>query len=414
MRAMRVAWFSPLPLVRSGIAAYTAEAVSALRPAFAIDVYAEPNAFDFAWTSRRAPYDLVVYQLGNGRAHDYIWGYLVRYPGLVVLHDARLHHARARLLLASDRAGDYRAEFRYDHPDAPPGAAEFAVEGLSGRIYYLWPMLRVPVTTARMVAVHNARVARDIQDEFPEAAVETIRMGVPEPAVEAAARANVRRRLDIGAGDMVFAAFGKVTAEKRIDAILHALAAINRDGSRAHLVLVGDADDAGALASRISGAGVGRWVHIAGYVPDEEIGAYLGAADACLCLRWPTALETSASWLRCLAAGRPTVMSDLPHLVEIPDAVALRVDVLDEERTLVDAMRRLTADATLRERLARNGHDYWAENHTLEHMAADYRRVLGAAAGRPAPHVPELPRHFREDYSGRAREIAQKFGVEPF
>ena len=32
-----------------------------------------------------------------------MWAYLARYPGLVVLHDARLHHARARHLLSRRR-----------------------------------------------------------------------------------------------------------------------------------------------------------------------------------------------------------------------------------------------------------------------------------------------------------------------
>ena len=409
---MRVAWFSPMPPVRSGIAAYTAEVLPALGPEFEIDVYSETNAYDFVWMNRRAPYDLIVYQLGNGRSHDYIWGYLVRYPGLTVLHDARLHHARARLLLASDRADDYRAEFRYNHPAAPPDAAEYAVEGLSGAIHYLWPMLRVPVTTARMIAVHSARVARDLEETFPHAAVETIRMGVPEPAIDMAARERVRRQFGIGADDLVFAAFGKVTPEKRIDASLQALAALNAERVRAHLILVGETDDATALAARIDEAGLSGRVHVAGYVPDEAIGTYLGAADACLCLRWPTALESSASWLRCLAASRPTVLSDLAHLADVPDPVALRIDLLDEDRGLTDAMRRLSGDAALRGRLARAGHDYWAANHTIDHMATDYRRVLAAAAVRATPQVPDLPRHFVEDYFERASDIAHGLGVD--
>jgi glycosyltransferase involved in cell wall biosynthesis len=411
IQPMRVAWFSPLPPVRSGIAAYTAEVVPLLRDAFEIDVYAEANAFDFVWTHQRFPYDLVVYQLGNARCHDYIWGYLVRYPGLVVLHDARLHHARARLLLSSDRADDYRAEFQYGHPAVPRDAAEYAVEGLSGSIYYFWPMLRVPVATARSVAVHNARVARDLSDAYPTAAVETIRMGVPEPFVDPGARAALRRRMGAADDEIVFAAFGKVTPEKRIDAILDTLGGLRADGARVSLMFVGDADDDEGLESRIEHARLDGRVHVMGYVPDEEIGNYLAAADACLCLRWPTALETSASWLRCLAASRPTVISDLAHLADIPSSVALRVDIIDERRSLRDAVRRIAADAELRVALAREGHRYWNANHTLDMMTADYGRLLPAAVSRPAPHVPDLPRHFLAGYAETALDIARQFGL---
>ena len=42
---------------------------------------------------------MIVYQLGNSAAHDFIWAYLFRYPGLLVLHDAQVHQARALWLL---------------------------------------------------------------------------------------------------------------------------------------------------------------------------------------------------------------------------------------------------------------------------------------------------------------------------
>ena len=135
------------------------------------------DAHDFVWRHRREPYDLTVYQLGNAPCHDYMWAYLPAYPGLVVLHDARLHHARARALLRRDRADDYRAEFHFDHPDAVRDFTEYAVEGLGGPIYSFWSMLRVVMLTARTVAVHNSRVASDLRDEYPAAVVDTLQDG---------------------------------------------------------------------------------------------------------------------------------------------------------------------------------------------------------------------------------------------
>ena len=409
---MRLAWFSPLPPTRSGIAAYTVEIVPRIAgEGHLVERFDERTAHDFVWKARRDPYDLVVYQLGNAPCHDYMWAYLAAYPGLVVLHDARLHHARARRLLQSRRAGDYRREFAYDHPDARADVAEYAVEGLGGPIYYFWSMIRVVVRTARLVAVHNARVAEDLRAEFPGAPIDAIRMGVPSIETSDAERAAVRLALGVPEGAVLFAAFGKVTAEKRVEPMLRALAAIVASGRDAHLALVGDADGCASLGDDIARHGVGDRVHVTGHVDDDRIGAYLGAADACLCLRWPTARETSASWLRCLAAGRATVITDLAHLVDVPAAVALRVDLLDEERALIGAMQRLVDDPALRDRLGRAGRDYWSAHHTLDAMASDYGRVLAAAAVRPAPRVPDLPRHFTDDYTEPAREVARRFGV---
>lgn len=422
---LRIAWFSPLPPVRSGIAAYSADILPALAADHAIAPFAESNAHDFVWQARRNPFDLVVYQLGNAPCHDYMWAYLARYPGLVVLHDARLHHARARTLLDQKRFEDYRHEFRYDHPDAARDFAEYAVEGLGGPIYYFWPMLRVVMQTARAVAVHNPRVADDLRAAYPGVSVDTIRMGVPRlEAGTAAHRASLRRDLDLPDEAIVFAAFGKVTSEKRIGPILDALSALVAEGRNAYLLIVGDADGHPALHGEAVRQHVADRVRVTGFVPDARIGAHLDAADVALCLRWPTAEETSASWLRCLAAARPTVISDLAHLVDIPtvdprewrarspkEPVAVAIDLMDEGPSLLAAMRALADDRALRERLARCGHEYWATHHTVDAMAEDYRRVLPAAAGRPAPRAADLPSHFTDDHTGLTRRIADEFGV---
>ena len=278
---MRVAWFSPRPPVRSGIAAYSAEILPILQQSFEMDWYGESDAHDFVWKHRRQPYDLTVYHLGNARCHDYMWAYLVRYPGLLVLHDARLHHARARHLLAEKRADDYRREFHFDHPDAPPAAAEYAVEGLSGSLYYFWSMLRVPVTAARLVAVHNPRVATDLTDDFPDVAIESIRMGVRASTPGADARSRVRGTWKLPAGATVFAAFGKVTAEKRIQVMLDAFAALIHDRFDVYLLLVGDIDEYTTLDSDLERLRITDRVRVTGYVADNEIDDYLAAADAC-------------------------------------------------------------------------------------------------------------------------------------
>jgi glycosyltransferase involved in cell wall biosynthesis len=408
----RLAWFSPLPPVRSGVADVNRELLAELDGHFEIDRFDEPRAHDFVWKHRRRAYDLVVYQLGNASCHDYMWAYLARYPGLVVVHDPRLHHARARQLLNLKRFDDYRHEFWYDHPDVTRDVVEYAVVGLGGPIYYLWPMVRLVMNTARVVAVHNGRVADALRHEHPGSVVEAIRLGTAPLETSDASRASIRARFGICDDAVVFVAFGKLTAEKRVTQIVRAFAALVRSGVKAYLMLAGDASGYAPLDAEVQASGVGDRVHVAGYVDAADVPAYLSAADVCLCLRWPTALETSASWLQCLSAGRPTVITDLAHLSDVPDSVALRVDLLDEDASLYRAMRRLADDARLRDDLSREGRDYWAANHTVRLMADDYRRIIRTALARPAPSPPDLPRHVTDDHTEPARAIARRFGVD--
>jgi glycosyltransferase involved in cell wall biosynthesis len=445
----RLAWFTPLPPVRSGIAAYNAELLPLLAPPHAIDVFTDPRpagtegdsggdgngtngptvfgAHDFLWKNDRAPYDLIVYQLGNAACHDFMWPHLARYPGLVVLHDGQLNHERSRALLSRGRVDEYRAEFRYNHPGAPEHLEELFISALGGSFYYLFPMRRWVVLTARLVAVHSAGLAREITETEPGVEIETIRHGLIDPVTPEAARAaaGLRVRHGIPEDSVLFAAFGLVTPEKRISAVLGALARLVSEGVNAHLLLAGGTTayfDAIGEARALSLAGR---VHVAGYVADEDLPAYALSADACLCLRWPTSRETSGTWIRAAAAGRPTVVTDLAHTTDIETVdprtwtargqgrpIAVGIDLLDEAESLYLAMRRLAGDAKLRHQLGEHARQHWLSNHTMSCAVADYGRAIERALGRPAPRVRDLPRHLESDGTALVREILSGSSVE--
>lgn len=422
----RLAWFTPLPPARSGIATYSADVLPGLRDHYTIDTFDEPRAHDFVWRHRHQPFDLVVYQMGNASCHDFMWPYLVRNPGLVVLHDAQLHQARAGALLSwPPRRDEYRAEFQYNHPDARPEIAEFVIDGLGGVLYHFWPMLRLAVTSARTVAVHSRRLAASLQSEFPEAAIEQLRMGVGE-ATATIDPVALRRRLGLTPDTVILAAFGGITPEKRIGPILRALGAIAEEPSGVRLLLVGDQAayyDAMAEARTL---GVDGYVTLTGFVSDEELASYIDAADVCLCMRWPTSRETSASWLRCLARGKATVVTDLVHTGDVPTLdprswtvlegdsssgeapgrpIAVSIDILDEDHSLRLALRRLTMDAELRRTLGTAAKAHWAAGHQLAAMVEDYRAVIERTLARAPVRLEDAPAHLFRDGTELARRI---------
>jgi len=423
---MRIAWFSPLPPAKTGIAGYSASILSRLDGSgLDIDRYEQTNAHDFVWRHRRSPYDLVVYQMGNSAWHDYMWAYLFHYPGLVVLHDARLHHARARHLLLTRRRDDYRAEFAYNHPHANPAAAEYVPEGLRGAGFYLWPMVRAVVATARMVAVHNEFVAQELRDAHPAARVERIHLGVSEVTQSASSGNRIRSRYGIPSGSVVFLAFGLVTAEKRVEPMLRAFKALASGPADPHLLLVG-ASEFFQIDALLAELQLTDRVHMAGYVADDLVPDYLAAADVVVSLRWPTAQETSASWVQSLAAAKPTIVTSLPHTATVPtldastwrstrqslEPVAVSVDLLDEDAALLAAMSRLAEDGPLRDRLGRAAQEYWKMEHHVDRMVDDYRRVIATAASSPTPRVAGLPAHLTNDYGALAASIANEIGVD--
>ncbi|MFN2446434.1 MAG: glycosyltransferase [Vicinamibacterales bacterium] len=441
---MRIAWFSPYPPSTSGIAAYSAELLLLLRARHTIDVFLDHapqleergnwSAHDFVWKHRRAPYDLTVYQLGNASCHDYMWAYLFRYPGLVILHDAQLHQARALWLTKrwKPRTADYLAEFQANHPTAPPSVGLLVAAGLGGSLYHHWPLVKLVLEAARLSAVHNRRVMLDLSHQYPNAAIDAIEMGVQSPSSDPAGRGgqtvDVRARHSIPADAVVIAAFGGITREKRIPELLAAVGSVAAADSRVHVLLVGAEATHYDVRGDIRAHVREDRVHLAGFVPDADLPAYLAASDVCSCLRWPTNRETSASWLRCLSAAKATIVSDLTHLTDVPtvdprdwrvlaaglddgEPVAVSIDLLDEQHSLRLALARLTAEPLLRRRLGRAARAWWEAHHRLEPMAEAYERLFTRATALNPP-TSRLPPHLVADVTATTRALLAPFGLE--
>ena len=445
----RVAWFTPLPPSRSGITGYSIELLSRLGNRYRVDVFVDTalhdpppgvagvfNAHDFVWKHDIEPYDLVVYQLGNSPYHDYMWPYLGRFPGLVALHDGHLHHARARWLLQEGRPEDYRAEFRFNHPDANTSVVELGIAGLLGSLTYLWPMRRVVLTSSRLVLVHNAMLAQELQLEMPDLPVAVVEMGVPDRPASSTARERLRTRLRIAPDAVVFAAFGKVTPEKRISQALHALATLADATPSWHLMLCGETIDHYDAPAEARRRGLGDRVTVTGYIDEEDMPNYVAAADVGFCLRWPSSRETSASWLRCLAAGTPTIVTDLIHLTDVPSLdprdwnvagcptgrdgygnrihpACVSIDILDEDHSLALAVRRLVTDNGLRATLGRDARRLWKNRFTLDGMASGYADAIDKACTLSADERrrSKLPPHLRRDGTERARSLLAELGL---
>ncbi|MBN1551434.1 glycosyl transferase group 1, partial [bacterium] len=103
MSNKRIAIFSPVSPIRSGISDYTEKLLDLLKQHYAIDLFVDGyqpnlrivnqeiaifNRRDFEWRQRLNDYYSIIYQLGNHVSNTYMYPVLFRHPGIVVLHDA--------------------------------------------------------------------------------------------------------------------------------------------------------------------------------------------------------------------------------------------------------------------------------------------------------------------------------------
>jgi len=453
-KQLRLAWFTPWPPQSSGVAGRSAEVVRRLAGrGHAVDVFVDErlvdvpaarvaagppapgdvrvqSAHDFLWRHARGQYDLAVYQIGNSKLHSFVWPYLFQVSGLVVLHELCVHHARGRALLMDFRADDYRAEFAWNHPDESADAAELAIRGFAGPYYYQWPMVRAAIESARLAAAHS-QLPADWREAWPDAPIEHIALGEGvQQRLSADERIAWRHARNLPTEAIVFGVFGGLTEEKRILPIVRAFAAMHRATADARLVFAGPADSLVNVRAMADALGIGDVTHVLGTLDDDAFDAAIGAVDVSLHLRWPTALEISGPWLRALSAARPTVITDLAHLAGVPaidprtwhlhapadpamsdaDAVAIAVDILDEDHSLRLALMRLATEASLRDRIGAAGLDWWKQHHTVDQMVDDYERVMSRAIASPDPVI-TLPSHLRPNPLEHAQRLLRDFDV---
>ena len=119
---LKIAYFSPLPPQRSGIADYSAELLPCLAEEAELTLFSEDaGAVSPELRSRfrvcsltqfpraRWDYDIALYQMGDSMYHEAMYLMLLRYPGITVLHDLGLHHFIAtRTIPRGDYAGYVR------------------------------------------------------------------------------------------------------------------------------------------------------------------------------------------------------------------------------------------------------------------------------------------------------------------
>ena len=370
---MKVAYFSPLPPERSGIADYSALLLPALRRR--IDVLAVPRSRPDA--ARRA--DVALYHVGNNpEAHAWIVEALRRRPGVVVLHEFVLHHLVAGMTLGrGDAAGYLRAMER----DAGLAGRLLAHGVVDGSIPPLWearatdfPLSGEILDRAPGLIVHS----RYVENLARGAGYEGRIWRIPHPAWPSSGIGPAA--VD---GSPVVGCFGNLNPAKRIPELLEAFARLRERHADARLLLVGPAAPRFDVDSRIARAGLPPDAVIReSYVDEERLRALIAACDVCVSLRWPTMGETSGTVIRALSLGRPLVVSDVGWFSELPDRVALRVPVDDYEvDMLAAALDLLATNDAAREAMSAAGRALAQSEHDVERVAEAYTAALEVAAG---------------------------------
>ncbi|MCY3972262.1 MAG: hypothetical protein OXG74_20205, partial [Acidobacteria bacterium] len=242
MAGPAVDYVSPLPPVRSGIADYSVDLLEELAPLCDLRLVRLPGQEVASGVRRR--YDVVepaaldparrlpFYQLGNNVYHEGVRRLALQSPGVVTVHDLRLHHLLVEATLASGDLDAYVAALGDEHGWEGAAAAIPTRWGAHGRArLFEMPAHGSLLVRQRGLLVHSEWGRRFLEDELEERAaghpLPRIRcvpmpMPVPDPPSRQAAAAW-RRQLGVPSTAVLLGSFGFQTPIKRTDVLLRAL-----------------------------------------------------------------------------------------------------------------------------------------------------------------------------------------------
>ncbi len=396
---MKIAYFSPLSPVRSGISDYSQELLPLLDPLVGqLDIFVDGYTPDcsgitdmfacypadrFPDLAGAADYDAVIYQQGNNPHHEYIYRRAMETPGVVVLHDYVLHHLLTEMTLARGEEQAYLDAMLANHGPIGYQMGRQRINGLwSDLQHFLYPACWQLLNSSRGVIVHSSYLGRLLSGHLPASIpVRHVPMGIvlPQAGVDEASRAEARRRLELPQDALVIGSFGFVTPMKQLDLALEAISRFRRNSSQpVFFMVVGEVSDACPLEKQAEALGLGDAVRCTGYLDAGTFGQYLHAVDLALNLRYPTAGETSASLLRVMGMGVPVVVPRYRQYADIPRETCFHLDPGEgEEQRLADLIAELAADPDRCGQMGRAAREFVAREHTLEASAKGYTAFLG-------------------------------------
>ncbi|HQA82417.1 MAG TPA: glycosyltransferase [Syntrophales bacterium] len=388
----KLAYVSPVPPDRSGIAYYSAELLPELSRYYDIEIVVSSNGVTDPEIGSRFPirnaewfedhadcFDRVLYQFGNSEFHSHMFGLLERIPGVVVLHDFFLSGILAHLELSGVSRNVWIREL-YESHGYEALRARCRAKDLT-EVIWRYPCNVSVLAQAMGIIVHSrysvhladAWYGRDIAADW--SIVPHLRVLEMEKDREGA-----RKSLGLQQDDFLVCSFGMLGPTKLNHRLLHAwLHSFLSSDPRCLMVFVGEnhAGDYGKqLLKIVAQNGLGERVRVTGWADVPTFRKYLAAADLAVQLRTLSRGETSGTILDCMNHGLPTIVNANGSFAEFsPDSVWMLPDEFTDNH-LIEALETLRRDEKQRVSLGNRAREVIQSSHSPSVCAARYAESI--------------------------------------
>jgi len=385
----RLAFLTPYPPDRSGVAEYSAESFRSLARYAEIDVFTDAKTGGADTAVRQFcqlsefpyvvdGYDRVISIVGNSHFHTRIIEYHCRYGGACVEHDNRLAE-----LYAWWRGPEAFAEMA-SRSLRRPVTIEESCSWLANPGQLPCLFFDEILAKAEPLIVHSRGIQRNLKERYGFKAAYLpfcCHRQFADTDLSEGARAGARMRLGLPGDRITMITLGIAAPVKGSTECIWALEQLLAWGIKAELHFVGPSDQEHRqplidLCRRLK---LEDHVHFSDdWVSDQTYRDFLVAADYAIQLRTHGFGGLSGAVMDCISAGLPTVVNeDLAHAVEAPGYVLSVPDNLSP--TLIAEQLCNAIGSDLHRRRVRPERKEYLSVHNFEEYAPRMMEVLGLA-----------------------------------
>lgn len=386
---MKIAYFSPLNPIKSGVSDYSEELLEYLEGYGRIDLFVDDYSPTSTWIKEhfriydyrriyenhgRNDHDINIYHMGNNDHHSYIYSACLEYPGVVVLHEPMLHHFIFSKTVGNNNVREYLRELDYCYNSERSAIVKLTLEDRDENSWFEYPLVDRLVDTSMGIIVHSEFARQKVLAVNPEAHVCRIpHHFTPRPVEHMRSPELIREILGFTPDDFIIGSIGFMTSSKRIDVLLRTVARLNASGKPVKLLLVGKMLSSCEAPRWIEDLGLEDHVVQTGYVDTHTFREYMNLPDMVVALRHPSAGETSGSVIKTMGAGKPVILSDHFAFSEFPDDCCIKVSTGEtEEDELVEQLIHYIDNPEERLALGARSQRYILAHHDIQSAAKSY------------------------------------------
>ena len=396
VKNQKIAFFTPLPPVQSGISDYSVDIIMELSKYFEIDVFIDDgyspvklegvqvyNHKEFR--KKNKDYFDVVYQVGNSEYHIYMYEYIRKVPGTIVLHDFNMHGVFQYMALSKGK-NNLKLYSDIIQSDYSKSETEEYIKNLSNGAVSLqinqMELNGYVVNFANKIIVHSYDSKYKLLTRNIQRNVKLINHYANiEPLIVSGI---AKRKLNIEEKNTIMASFGHIHETKRPIPILKAFSKICGEFQDVKYIFVGkiDASIVTEFNACVEDNKLNGKVIVTGYTELDTFTDYIDASDICFNLRYPYNGETSGSLMRILAKGKCVAVNNIGSFGEIPDDVCVKLSNVDnvseqeEIQEIYNTMKKILTDSIFRNNIENRARLFAEKNLDLKLIAKKYRDFI--------------------------------------